>query len=394
MHRYLAGGAVSAIVAFGLATGASAAPKIMQSGGVFYIAACSQAPARLHARCHADIVSDSTGAIMQSARPPVAGKTPANLRDAYKISGNGSSSTIIAIVDAFGYNNAESDLGVYRSEFGLPACTTDNGCFKKLNQDGVQGDYPPQDIGWAQESALDLDMASAMCPGCTLYLVEADDNSYQNLAHAVATAANLGAHVISNSYGGGESGTQTYETSYSHKGIAVTASTGDSGYGAGPQFPASSGHVIAVGGTRLVADSSKRGWSETVWSGAGGGCSHVYSKPAWQHDTDCSKRTEADVAAVADPATGVAVYGPNASGQGTWMVFGGTSVSAPLIGGIYGEKGDKVKYASKLYKKPSKWLYDVTSGSNGSCGGSYLCTGKPGYDGPTGNGTPKGDKAF
>jgi hypothetical protein len=393
MYRYLAGGAASAVIAFGLATGATAAPKVMQSGNVFYIPACSQPPARLHASCHADIVTDKAGRVIESTKPPINGKTPADLRDAYKIKGSGSSSTIVAIIDAYGYDNAESDLGVYRAQWGLPDCTTANGCFKKLNQDGEQGDYPSQDIGWAQESALDLDMASAMCPGCTLYLVEANNTSDVNLSSAVATAANLGAHVISNSYGGGESGTQGYEVKYTHKGIAVTASTGDHGYAAGPQFPASSGHVIAVGGTHLVANSSKRGWTETVWSGAGGGCSRVYAKPKWQKDADCSMRTEADVAAVADPATGVAVYGPNASGVSTWMVFGGTSVSAPLIGGIYGERGDKVKFASKLYKKPNK-LFDVTAGSNGSCGGSYLCTGEPGYDGPTGNGTPNGDKDF
>jgi len=152
--------------------------------------------------------------------------------------------------------------------------------------------------------------------------------------------------------------------------------------------------VIAVGGTHLVADGSQRGWSETVWSGAGSGCSTVYAKPAWQHDPNCSKRMEADVSAVADPATGVAVFGPNNSGVGTWLVFGGTSVSAPLVGGIYGVNGLPVKNAAQvLYKRPGKF-FDVTSGSNGSCGGTYFCTGMPGYDGPTGLGTPNGSKRF
>ena len=152
--------------------------------------------------------------------------------------------------------------------------------------------------------------------------------------------------------------------------------------------------MVAVGGTHLVTDGSKRGWAETVWSGAGSGCSSIYTKPAWQDDATCTKRMEADVSAVADPATGVAVFGPNSAGVGTWLVFGGTSVSAPLVGGVYGVNGKKVKsYAKTLWTKRTK-LFDVTSGSNGSCGGTYYCTAKPGYDGPTGNGTPNGIKAF
>src|SRR5581483_2685640 len=142
----------------------------------------------MHANCHANIVTDRSGKPISSAQPPISGFGPADLRDAYKITTNGSSSTIIAIVDAFGYTNAETDLVTYRSQFGLPACTTDNGCFKKLNQNGQQGSYPAQNIGWAQESALDLDMASAMCPNCQIWLVEANDNSYNNLGVAVNTA--------------------------------------------------------------------------------------------------------------------------------------------------------------------------------------------------------------
>src|SRR6185437_8916086 len=190
---------------------------------------------------HADIVTDKAGKLLVSAQPPVAGLGPADLRDAYKITTSGNSSTVIAIVDAFGYTNAESDLGVYRSNFGVPACTTANGCFKKLNQNGEQGNYPAQNIGWAQESALDLDMASAMCPSCQIWLVEGNTNSYNDLGTAVKTAASLGAHVISNSYGGGEGGTQSFEGNYNHAGVAVTASTGDAGFGV--QFPRSEEHT-------------------------------------------------------------------------------------------------------------------------------------------------------
>jgi subtilase family serine protease len=151
--------------------------------------------------------------------------------------------------------------------------------------------------------------------------------------------------------------------------------------------------VIAVGGTSLKRSTSARGWSEAAWNGAGSGCSTLYAKPGWQVDSGCARRTVADVSAVADPNTGVAVYGPTSSTQSAWLVFGGTSVAAPLIGGIYGVNGGSVNYGGDPYSHVSA-LFDVISGSNGSCGGSYLCTAKTGYDGPTGLGTPNGAGGF
>jgi subtilase family serine protease len=341
------------------------------------------------ARCHAHLVMNESGQVKAAVTP--SGYSPSDLRSAYKITGTGASSTLIAIVDAFGYPNAERDLATYRSQFGLPACTTANGCFKKVNQRGVQGSYPATNTGWSQETALDLDMASAMCPGCSLLLVEADSPTFQNLATAVNTAAAMGAHAISNSYGGGESGSSSFEPFYNYAGIAVTVSSGDGGFGV--EFPASSPHVTAVGGTSLVRSSNSRGWSESAWSGAGSGCSAVYAKPTWQTDSGCARRTVADVSAVADPNTGVAVFAPANSRSSAWLVFGGTSVAAPLIAGIYGVNGTAVNHGNDPYRHVSS-LNDVTSGSNGSCGGSYLCTAVVGYDGPTGLGTPKGIAAF
>jgi subtilase family serine protease len=200
--------------------------------------------------------------------------------------------------------------------------------------------------------------------------------------------------VISNSYGGSEfssEGSSTYDGHYNHPGVAITVSSGDSGYGV--EFPAASQHVTAVGGTRLVQDSSARGWSETAWSGAGSGCSRYIAKPTWQKDSGCARRTVADVSAVADPNTGVAVY--DSFRAGGWLVFGGTSVAAPIVAGMYGLAGNSstVTYGSYPYSQTSA-LYDVLSGSNGSCGGSYLCTAVSGYDGPTGLGTPNGTGAF
>jgi subtilase family serine protease len=386
--RLMSGGLLTALVVLGFASSSSA--QVERFGNTFAKPACGMAVGHV-ARCHAWIVTDGTGRI--KVNPDISGYTPANLHSAYNITGSGASTTTVAIVDAYGYSNAETDLGVYRAQWGLPACTTANGCFKKLNQNGVQGSYPANNTGWEQESALDLDMVSAMCPNCHIVLVEASSTSYANLAAAENTAAAQGPHAISNSYGGSESGTTTYESAYNHAGIAITASSGDSGYSAGPQFPATSPHVTAVGGTHLVTASNSRGWTETVWSDAGSGCSTVYTKPTWQHDTGCTKRMEADVSAVADPNTGVAVYGPVNSRSSGWLVFGGTSVAAPLIAGVYGVNGGSVTYGSDPYGDTAA-LNDVTSGSNGSCSTAYFCHGEVGYDGPTGLGTPNGSNAF
>ena len=180
-------------------------------------------------------------------------------------------------------------------------------------------------------------------------------------------------------------------------------SSGDSGYSAGAQFPASSEWVTAVGGTSLYRSGTS--FTESVWSGAGSGCSAVYARPSWQHDPLCSKRMVADVSAVGDPSTGVAVYGPVIPGLSGWMVFGGTSVGAPLIAAIYGVNGQFVHYGSDPYSyagaiwpySTNPYLHVIVSGSNGStCGGTYLCTASSSwnYNGPTGLGTPKTVAAF
>jgi len=372
---------------------AQSAVAVEHSGRTFHVAVCARGNPRGTARCFAHVVTDARGNPLAGKLTPNAtpsGYGPSDLRSAYAITGD--NTTTIAIVDSGGYTNAEADLAVYRKQFGLDPCTTANGCFKKVNQTGGTSSYPRDDTGWSQESALDLDMASAMCPGCKLVLVEATTPSYANLAAAVRTAGAIaGVTVISNSYGGSEAGTTSYEASYNQPGKAITVSTGDSGYGVA--FPASSLHVIAVGGTHLVRASNARGWSETAWTSGGSGCSTVYAKPSFQTDPNCGARMEADVSAVGDPNTGVAVYGPTTRRASGWMVFGGTSVSAPLIGGIYGVTGHKPTGAASIYANASQ-LNDVTSGSNGSCSGTYFCNAGPGYDGPTGLGTPNGTGPF
>ena len=320
------------------------------------------------------------------------GYGPSQLRAAYGLpdpsAGNGTGA-IIAVVDYSDLPSAASDLAAYRSQFGLSPCTTASGCFTKINQQGGTS-YPVFDSEWATEIALDIEMVSAVCPNCRILLVEATSRSAGDLGIAVNTAVSRGAIAVSNSYGGPEfTGQDFWESTYfDHPGVAVTASSGDSGYGV--QFPASSPHVVSVGGTSLTTAVNPRGWAETAWVGAGSGCSDQETKPTWQVDGSCSNRTVADVSVVGNPSTGVAIY------QGGWLVAGGTSVGSPMIAGIFGLAG-----APKAGTYPASYLYsqsnllnDVTSGSNGSCGGSYLCTAGAGYDGPTGLGTPNGIGAF
>nr|WP_145797641.1 putative Ig domain-containing protein [Kitasatospora atroaurantiaca] len=327
------------------------------------------------------------------------GYGPSDLASAYKLSASGGSGATVAIIDANDDPNAESDLAAYRSQYGLPACTTANGCFKKVDQRGGTS-YPSADSGWAGEISLDVDMVSAVCPNCHILLVEADSATMENLGTAVNTAVSLGAKYVSNSYGGGESSSDTgYDTSYfNHPGVAITVSSGDSGYGV--EYPAASKYVTAVGGTTLSRNSSTRGWTESVWgsssggNGAGSGCSAYDAKPTWQKDTGCSKRTVADVSAVADPATGLAVY--QTYGGSGWAVYGGTSASAPIIAAVYALAGTPASGsnpASYPYSHTGS-LFDVTSGANGSCSPAYLCQAAAGYDGPTGLGTPNGTAAF
>jgi subtilase family serine protease len=403
------------ILLIGIAMSAStaSAQAVKLSGRTFHVEACPGPSGPGTARCHAHLVTDRAGNIIhdlaRGGRPMAtrnaapAGFGPSDFQSAYKLPSFPSpapgSSVTIAIVDAYGYPNAEHDLGIYRAQYGLGACTTANGCFKKVNQKGGTS-YPRNNTGWAQEQSLDLDMVSAVCPNCKILLVEANSSSYADLAAAENYAASVtGVHAISNSYGGGESGTTGVEPAYNHPGIAITVSTGDSGYGV--QFPASSPHVTAVGGTSLTPAANARGWSETAWSGGGSGCSTVYlTKPSWQSDLLCSARMEADTSAVADPNTPVAAYGPIFGNFSGWLEFGGTSVAAPLTAGIYGLKNDTVTYGSNPYGNANPytttWLWDVTGGSNGSCPSAdlYFCNAAGGYDGPTGLGTPNGTAAF
>jgi N-acetylneuraminic acid mutarotase len=350
------------------------------------------------------------------------GYGPADLRSAYDLPADGGAGATIAIVDAFDNPRAEQDLATYREQYGLPACTTDNGCFRKVDQRGG-AEYPAPDDGWAGEISLDLDMVSAVAPKAHILLVEADGAGTDDLGTAVNTAVALGARYVSNSYGAyyEDPSVQALDAAYfDHPGTAVLFSSGDNGYGV--SYPASSPYVTSVGGTSLTRNAdTARGWSEQVWNrvttdssgqqhwgATGSGCSQFEPRPAFQPDTGCTGRSVADVSAVADPGTGVAVY--NSFSDAGWNVYGGTSASAPIIAGVYALAGTPVEGtypASYPYLTPGA-LNDVTVGDDASCGDFGLCasgptprceptascTAGPGYDGPTGLGTPNGLAAF
>ncbi len=371
---------------------------------------CSTGPIRCMALLRTDIPA------VANAQAAHDGFGPADLRSAYNLASaakKGGKGQTVAIVDAYDDPTAEQDLAVYRSYYGLPPCTTANGCFRKVNQDGEQGNYPIANPDWELEESLDLDMVSAICPNCHILFVEANSADEKavagigliqsDLGAAVDTAVNLGANVVSNSYGsaGPESDWTQWDHYYNHPGVAITVSSGDQGYGVA--WPAASPYVTSVGGTSLTNASNSRGWSETAWGGAtdpadgpGSGCSLFEPKPAWQVAAGCSGRSVADVSAVADPNTGVAIYDSGLLGGG-WTVVGGTSVASPIIASVYALAGNErsLDYGSYPYSH-TRYLNDVTSGQNfpetATCGAE--CQAGPGYDGPTGLGTPNGTGGF
>ncbi|WP_037569980.1 S53 family peptidase [Phaeacidiphilus oryzae] len=395
---------LAAAVPAGAATSATtpalvAAPNTGVSHGVAWARACASTTSADAMSCNALRVTGriSNGKTAKPNASSPSGYGPSNLLSAYKLASGGGAGQTVAIVDAYDDPNAEADMATYRSYYGLPACTSASGCFKKVGQTG--GSVPRANASWAEEISLDLDMVSAIAPNAHIVLVEASSASMTNLGTAVNEAVKLGATEVSNSYGGGESSSDTgYDSTYfNHPGVPITVSSGDSGYGV--EYPAASPNVTAVGGTSLKTASNTRGWTESVWStssteGAGSGCSAYEPKPSWQTDSGCSKRTVADVSAVADPATGVSVYDSYGS-VGGWATFGGTSVAAPLIASVYADAGSHSTSvpASVAYSHSSS-LFDVTSGSTTSCSPAYLCTAESGYDGPTGLGTPNGTAAF
>jgi subtilase family serine protease len=379
---------VTSVTAGAQGAGATA-PRLTHLTGLHAQRVCATATAG-HATCFAKVLVDKAGAVPNATAPLGTALSPAQVRAAYSLNGTSGAGRTVAIVDAYGYPNLERDLGIYRAQYGLPACTTANGCLKVMNQTGGTS-LPRTNVGWAQEQALDLDAVSATCPDCKIVMVQASTNSLANLAAAVNKAAQQpGVVAISNSYGGGDS---AENSAYNHPGIAITASTGDAGFKGG-SYPASSAFVTAVGGTSLKMSGTTR-VSETAWSGAGSGCSTVIAQPSFQTTavTGCAKRAIADVSAAADPNTGgLSVYAPTNAKSSSWSQFGGTSESAPIIASVYALAGSGLSNATPYSHTAA--LHDITSGSNGTCTPTQWCNARAGWDGPTGLGTPNGTGAF
>ncbi|HEX3511714.1 MAG TPA: S53 family peptidase [Solirubrobacteraceae bacterium] len=480
-----------ALLAFALAcadaSAATIAPLPESDYGVR--ALCSQAgagragcmslelvPLSAAARAHTHPLAMLRSALASSPSPAAGsyGLRPSDIHTAYQLPASAPSAQTVAIVDAYNDPNAESDLAAYSQEFGLPACTTANGCFSQVNEAGATAPLPyphsgaelesglagtggerleaEEAAGWGVEISLDMEAVHAMCESCHILLVEAASSSFEDLEAAERTADRSGATEISNSFGGPEDETTAQlelESAFNHPGAVVTASAGDAGYLAWDAesswergfaaFPASSPHVVAVGGTRLNVGVGGTWLGETVWNGkgaGGGGCSVVFAAPSWQQalpnwsSIGCNGRAVADISADADPYTGLAVHDTSPDCRTkyevihtvNWCTVGGTSLSSPLIAGAFalaGGAGSAPYPARTLYEavqaRPGS-VHDVTSGSNGECGLPYnpntglsscttaaeaascasdgICLAGPGYDGPSGLGTPDGLAAF
>jgi subtilase family serine protease len=395
------------------------AGPVANSASAANVARVCAAPAAGYAACHAIIRTDVTG----SATTNPSGYHPADLRGAYSLpSTTAGSGQAVGIVDAYNDPHALSDVNTYRSTFGIAqisacnastiAASTNAPCFLQISQSGSTSSLPTNNASWSQEISLDLDMVSAVCPSCSIILAEASSASLTNLGTAVNAAAKAGATEISNSYGGSESSSDTssYDGAYfNHPGIAITVSSGDSGYGV--EYPAASQYVTAVGGTTLhingAGGTSPTYAGETLWEttsseGAGSGCSAYDPQPSWQSSVAnitgvCAKRAVADVSADADPNTGVSVYDSYSyRGQSGWLVFGGTSVASPIIASVYALAGNasSVTYGSYPYSHTSS-LHDVTAnGAYTETCGNALCLAEVGWDGPSGLGSPSGTGAF
>jgi subtilase family serine protease len=318
----------------------------------------------------------------------VAGWAPSNIQARYNLpSTTNGKGQIVAIVDAYDNPNVASDLSEYRSEFGLGTAN-----FYKYNQDGQQSNYPSGSTGWGVEIDLDVQMVSAACPLCTIYLIEANSSDSSDLETAETEAVTLGAHIVSNSWICYGSFNCVDTSDFDQPGVLYVAGSGDAGYG-NIGAPSALASVVAAGGTVLSESGST--YSETVWDGAGAGCADGVTKPSWQKDPDCTSRTDADVSAV---AWDVAEY--DTYGYGGWFTVGGTSVATPLTSATFALAGNAstVDAAKKFWKvrqgKRNKNLHYISTGNDGSCNGEYLCQAGTKqfktYGGPIGWGTPNG----
>jgi subtilase family serine protease len=337
------------------------------------------------------------------------------LASAYDFNPNKGAGQTVAVVDAYGYKSAIADVTAYRRAAGLPPCTPASGCLRVLNQNGHASPLPAQppssQEGWLVEQSLDLDTVSAVCPRCKIVLIEAKDSFSNNLFAGVHTAMRL-SKIVSMSFGGPDADA-TANSGLPASGLALVASTGDSGGGllggGGPQVPCAWSAVICVGGTKLTHAGAM--WKSVVWNderidqcygpcgATGSGCSTVVPKPSWQHDAGCKMRSEADISADAGVTTPLAVYNTALFGGSHWAGVGGTSLATPIIASMIALAGNATSRhgAMEIWQNHGS-LANVVKGTNvyvpvtGPCASSvrYICVAGTGYNGPTGWGSPKG----
>ncbi len=441
------------IVALGACSGGGMTPSLLPSGatpglsvagdgdvpffGAYPVRSLCSQTLRDRARCFAMVRNDvaphllgmapdelvaSNGEVQDCRSIFSEGYCPIDLQHAYHFSSliAGYNKTV-AIVDAYGYAHAASDMAVYRKTMGLKACTEASKCLRIVNQNGQSSPLPPEppkSDDWKGEQSLDLDMVSAICPNCKIILVQANNDYTTNLYPAVKTAGRLGAKYVGASWGIKEFGGDNAD--FDQSGVVIAAAAGDNGgggsYGGGPYQPCTYTYVVCVGGTHLVTAANKRGWSETVWNdwtydacggpcgATGSGCSKDIGKPSWQTDKQCTMRSAADISASASLRSPVIVYnseenGGNCPSHCFWL-YGGTSASTQIIAAAFALAGNAATQsgASEIWKKHLGNTFDVVSGNNldanlgVTCASNvhYICTAQFGFDGPTGWGSPNG----
>ena len=281
----------------------------------------------------------------------------------------------VAVIDAYHNPNAEADLAVYRSTYGLSPCTTQNGCFTQVTSNG--------DHNWARTQHRlgpgDLTRPGrglAICPNCNILLVESYGGWIKGLGKAVNEAVKMGADAISNSYDNRTKDRNVHlnEKYFNHPGIAITVASGDWGYDDYHTFPTSRSTWSPWAAPTCTGTGASEAGPRPRGPGTGA-AARTCSRSRPGRGPGLLRPDLADVAADASPTSGAAVY--DTFGYGGWLVVGGTSLSSPLIASVFALAGDKITYAERVYQNPGK-LFDVTSGSDGSCGGSYLCTAGPG----------------
>lgn len=396
---------------------------------------CSVPLSADRARCFAMVRTDVTPLARPAVQPEELlkcreyfskGYCPVDLQEAYGLpSLTAGSDRVVAIVDAYGYKNAASDLAEYRSTMGLKACTEATKCLRIVNQNGAASPLPPEPPkgdDWKGEESLDLDMVSAICPNCKIVLVQTQNDYTTNLYDGVATAGRLGAKYVGASWGLKEFGGD--DSVFHQSGVVIAAAAGDDGgggsKGGGPYQPCTYTYVVCVGGTHLVRASNDRGWSESVWNdwtydacggpcgATGSGCSKRIGKPSWQTDRGCTTRSAADISATASLRSAVIVYNSEEHG-GTcpdecFWLYGGTSASTQIIAAVFALAGNAAGQvgASGIWAHHAGHVHDIVSGNNldadlgVTCASSvrYICTAGVGFDGPTGWGSPDGIGAF